>query len=642
MRNSEKKLKIIFSVLTTVLFVLTVVYMFTIWNLRAHSDMTAANILAREQMRTGQLFPETWNTSSALFIVFFNLLMIPLSLFIENQLLLRNLAVLIWLCVFLILLWYLSKKYLRSNCYLIFLCFFFSGTSDMVLDMGFVQAAYLPGLLESILLLVLALKAFDDNFAIKSKKWLICFMLFIGYLSLYGVTNMAYQVIPLLGAIVLYILLENQDRSYESLKPQILTWLKTISLTLLSVIVGLVGYKAIAAHTGFQSIADITYPESSNLADRFVQFVLFAIGYRTNVMLFSLEGLMNAVILFGFIAVIVCCILLFARYHEQSFPVKILMLFGLFVNAIHLYFIFVCYSFYIGNNRYLFRPMMFLWFLAAYYIYTYVLSREFLVKNLAIVAVAVFSLPYMLASIPQVAQYPQGRVNQMGLVNFLKEHNLKHGYATFWNAGKNMVLSDFDIEIGGVNLEDTIRPYYWLSSDTSYDPNAYEGESFLLLTESENTQYAASRGMYLLGKPQEVLTYPGYVIYTYPYNISSNNFYGIDYSDREVLGLAVVSDEAMRNEDGTLTLPPGQVIFGPYIPLPVGKYEIRVEFSELDGPASLILTSDSGQRTWLTESVHENVQTIHFETAEDLWQFEVVFRTDTHAVLNSVKITQVY
>ena len=489
--------------------------MFTIWNLNFHSDMAAANILAREQIRTGQWLPESWNTSTGLFLVFYNLLIIPLSIFTENQILLRNLAVLIYVIAFVILLRHLSKKYLQSNCYLVFLCFFFSNTSPIMRDMAFIEAAYLPALLESIVLLILVLKAFDSRFAVKNRRWCIGLLLYIAYLSLSGTLNMAYQVIPLLGAIVLYILLENWNKPYELLRSEIPSWLKAISAVLASVIIGLLGYKLLVAYTGFQTGTNITYPESSNLANKFVEYILSAIGYRTNVNLFSLAGLMNAVIVFGFIAVIVCCVLLFIRYREQTFPVKILMHFALVVNAIHLYLIFTHYCLNLGEIRYLFRPMMFLWLLAAYYIYKYILKKGFLLKIVAAAAILAFSVPYMLPGLLHVAHYPQNREHQLGLVNFLKEQGLEHGYATFWNAGKHMVLSDFEIEIGGVLLNESITPFYWLSSDTTYDPNAYEGESFLLLTQEENAQFNA----HSLGEPVEVLTYDGYVIYRYSYNI---------------------------------------------------------------------------------------------------------------------------
>jgi len=625
------------------LFLLTVLYMFTIWNLGFHSDMASANMLAREQVRTGQWFPETWNWSTGITIASYNILIVPLSLFTGNQLVLRNLAVLIVLVTVLILLRHLSKKYLQSNFYLVFLCFFFSNTSPAVRSMAFAEAAYLWWLLKSVLLFILVFKAFDQQFALKSKKWLVWLLLYITYLSLSGILSMAYYMVPLLGGMVLYVLLEHWEASFESIKGELRRWLKTLFAVLAAVAVGLMAYRALAAYTGFRSGTNITYPEASNLANQFVQFILSAIGYQTGVSLFSLEGLMNAIVLFGFVAVIVCCVLLFTRYREQPFPIKLMMHFGLLVNAIHLYFIFTNYCLNIGEIRYFFRPMMFLWLLAAYYIDTYVLTRGFLPKAVAVAAIAVFSLPYMLAGIPQLVQYPQAREEQMGVVNFLKDHDLKHGYATFWNAGKNMVLSDFEIEIGSVLLNDKLKSHLWLSSDTTYNPDAYEGESFLLLTQEEDTSYSQSSGMASLGEWQERLTHGAYVIYTYPHNIAKNGFIGQDLYE-SLLWHLHTSDAAMRQGDGTVSLSAGQVIYGPYITLDAGRYEVEVEFEQMDAPVSLLFTGDSGQVLIGEQLLTENYQKLVLETTTVHENFETVFHMTEQGgsvLLRAVKLTRI-
>lgn len=55
--KTKREIDWILRIYAALLFGLTLVYMFTIWNLGFHSDSAAANILAREQMRTGKLFP---------------------------------------------------------------------------------------------------------------------------------------------------------------------------------------------------------------------------------------------------------------------------------------------------------------------------------------------------------------------------------------------------------------------------------------------------------------------------------------------------------------------------------------------------------------------------------------------------------
>ena len=116
----------ILRILITILAALTIICIFTIYKLGFHSDFAAANILAREQLRTGQLLPDTWNTSTGIFLVFYNLLIVPFSLFIKDQLVLHSMAVTIVLLIFAFLLRYFSQKIVGSNFYLVVLCFFLS------------------------------------------------------------------------------------------------------------------------------------------------------------------------------------------------------------------------------------------------------------------------------------------------------------------------------------------------------------------------------------------------------------------------------------------------------------------------------------------------------------------------------------
>lgn len=628
--------------LACIVFALTVLYIFTIWNLTFHSDSAASNMLAREQMLTGQWFPETWNYSTGISIFFFNAPTIVLSIFTGNQILLRNLSVLLFLIVFVLTFRYFSRRILCSGFYLVVLCFLCSNTSATVTEISFAQAAYLPDLLYSIVLLVLTMRAFDEQFRVKSKRWLIGLLVFVLFLSLYGVLSLAYQLLPLLAAVVLCLAIEHWNMPLIQVKKQLFGGAKALLMITASAIVGLFLYKALEAYTGFVSGTNVTYLGTGETANRFLAFFLSAIGYRTNVQLFSVSGIMNAVVLLGFGAVLVCCILLFTKYAEQPFAVKVFMNFSLIVIAIHIYFVFTIYCQENGTERYLFRPIVFMWMLASYYIYTYILPKGFMPKLLVIAALAVFSLPNMLSTLPQVKNYPEAREAQLGLVQFLEEHEQTHGYATFWNAGNNMVLSDFEVEIGGVLLNQTIEPHYWLSSDNSYDPDLYEGESFLLLTESENAQYANSHGMNVLGKPKEVLSYSGYVIYVYPYNIAKNSFSGNGFDKTEMMEAMVVSDEAMRQADGTLSLTAGQIIYGPYIQLPDGNYEIELEFSELQGDVYLRLTGDSGGTLLREEVITETRETITYTAQEDINNFEIVLMTEGLAKLKSVKITRNY
>ena len=631
----------ILRILITILAALTIICIFTIYKLGFHSDFAAANILAREQLRTGQLLPDTWNTSTGIFIVFYNLLIVPFSLFIKDQLVLRSIAVSIVLLIFVFLLRYFSQKIVGSNFYLVVLCFFFSGTSSVVVAMAFAEAAYLISVLDNILLLTLFFKAVSNNFSVKSKKYYRLLLVYVAYLCLYGVLNLAYQVLPFLGSMVLFFILEHATIPSHQLKQEFSRTIKLIAFLLVSIVVGLLGADYLAEAVEFQSQANITYAGYSNQASAFVGFILTAIGYRGGVQLFSLPGLMNAVIIAAFLAMLVCCIQLFRKYHEQSFEVKILMNFSLVIFCIYLYFDFLIYcTFVTGVERYFFKPLFFLYILSGYYIYTYIFQKGFLSKIVAIVSIAIFSLPYAVAGIPTILNYPKLHNEQLGLVNYLKGNGLKHGYATFWNAGNNMVLSNFDIEIGGVLLQEYIVPYRWLSSDISYDPDSYTGESFLMLTDAEAEVFEKQIGFAVLGDPSQILSYDGFKIYVYPYNIAENDFYGRGYSNTEMIDTMVTSSEQMRQLDGTISISAGEVVYGPYITLPRGEYQIDIDFSEIGSEIYMRLTSDAGE-TLLSENTIKDIDyTVTYEALDDLENFEIVLSTNDLAILDSIRLTK--
>lgn len=630
----------ILRILITILAALTIICIFTIYKLGFHSDFAAANILAREQLRTGQLLPDTWNTSTGIFLVFYNLLIVPFSLFIKDQLVLHSMAVSIVLLIFVFLLRYFSQKIVGSNFYLVVLCFFFSGTSSVVVAMAFAEAAYLISVLDNILLLTLFFKAVSNNFSVKSKKYYRLLLVYVAYLCLYGVLNLAYQVLPFLGSMVLFFILEHATIPSHQLKQEFSRTIKLIAFLLVSIVVGLLGANYLAEAVEFQSQANITYAGYSNQASAFVGFILTAIGYRGGVQLFSLPGLMNAVIIAAFLAMLICCIQLFRKYHEQSFEVKILMNFSLVIFCIYLYFDFLIYCTSVGAERYFFKPLFFLYILSGYYIYTYIFQKGFLSKIVAIVSIAIFSLPYAVAGIPTILNYPKIHNEQLGLVNYLKGNGLKHGYATFWNAGNNMVLSNFDIEIGGVLLQEYIVPYRWLSSDISYDPDSYTGESFLMLTDAEDEVFEKQIGFAVLGDPSQILSYDGFKIYVYPYNIAENDFYGRGYSNTEMIDTMVTSSEQMRQLDGTISISAGEVVYGPYITLPRGEYQIDIDFSEIGSEIYMRLTSDAGE-TLLSENTIKDIDyTVTYEALDDLENFEIVLSTNDLAILDSIRLTK--
>ena len=70
----------------------------------------------------------------------------------------------------------------------------------------------------------------------------------------------------------------------------------------------------------------------------------------------------------------------------------------------------------------------------------------------------------------------------MAAVEAIRERGLTKGYATFWNANIVTELSDGEIEVVALEIEDgSLRPYRWLEAEENFAMDAPEEPVFLLL-----------------------------------------------------------------------------------------------------------------------------------------------------------------
>ena len=635
--KSFNTLKTLLDVFAVFLTCLTLIYIFTNFTIGFHSDSAAANILAREQQLTGEYFPHTWNLSTGVTIISLNNIINLFSHLTSNQVTLRSLAVAFYsiLLIFAIVLY--SKKIIKSNFFTLFFCLFLSNTSRMVQDMTFAQAAYLTSLLDNIISIFLLTASLDENLKIRNKKCFFLLNIYTAYLAMYGTINFAYQIIPLFGCIFFYIFIENDTIGHNILKKRLINSAKIIIPLILVSAVGVVIYNKIVIITDFSSEANITYPEGDRLIDGTFYLILRAIGYRTGVELFTVQGIMNFVVVCVFLICLTACVNLIKRYKNQSFAVKLLINYSITIFALFIYFDIFVYSSVDIYDRYFYKPLVFIWILASYCIYSK-LQENANVVNVLVTAAAIsaFSFPYMLSELPTTIHFSQQKETQMGLVNFLKSNGLEYGYATFWNAGSNMVLSDFQIQIGGITLNSPIQPYRWLSSNTVYEPDSFSGPTFLLLSDEENKYCEEKKLLRRYGMPANVLDYNEYTIYVYPYNISENDFKG-EQVDEYIYSMAV-SDYSMLQDDGTIKLESGQIIYGPYITLEEGKYEIDLEFANMISNVLARFTSDAGGNEIEQHNINESHKSIVLQVSSHIENFEVVLTSDDPAYLKSIKI----
>lgn len=542
------KILVLFNIIC---ILITSIYIFTGSIEYFTSDSAAYNILGRESFISGELYPQDWYTSTAVFGLGPNVLIWFFSNFSNDQILIRNLSVFVFYIILIISVIYLSKV-LKSRSCLVIIPVLSIGFSEVYTEMIYSQAAYIGGVIISIILPALFISSVSDRNKINK----LALILFVVLYSLYAhnsVMILQQITVPLIGAVVLYIFF----RIYKDKKLDLHEYKSMLLITAILAVIALINlliYKKVIEPNSLTEAYNstltvmMTPDKILNNISVFFQSVLYVTGFGYGVNILSVAGIMA-------IIRVVCCaalILVFpiklaVKYKEQSDTVKLFMLF-VFVHVAEVFII--CFwgtlpDMYAGG-RYMITSVSLLSILGVYYIYTYILKE----RNVLSVAYLLFIFAYLAVDavpiIQSSADYKNITAGKKGLSDFLYENELTYGYATFWNSANNSVISDFKVQINPVNVSaEDISPYYWLCVGRYFDPENYSGKSFLLLTDTEAAQYEESNSYSKLGAPDDVLHYNGYSIYVYPYNISENNFNGV----KKLIGAEISFSKSENNTD---------------------------------------------------------------------------------------------
>ena len=97
----------------------------------------------------------------------------------------------------------------------------------------------------------------------------------------------------------------------------------------------------------------------------------------------------------------------------------------------------------------------------------------------------------------------------------LESYDLKLGYATFWNAQSITVLTDSDIRIASVQIQDgAVLPYYYQTERSWFEEAPGCDRYFLLLDTAESAMLA---GTGLLDTAAETYDLGEFQIYVFPH-----------------------------------------------------------------------------------------------------------------------------
>lgn len=493
-------------------------------------------ILAREQLRSGSLFPPGMCYSTELFVLTPSIFMVPLMAFMDNWMLIRSIGI---CCVWMILIFLVIKAFcLRGDSRLlpatiatVLLCVPLYGSE--VVDKLFLQGAYLSycivlaafvGIGHYLCLHEKTLtEALDER---RPTKALVLF--FLGLLlllvlpNLGGIRSILQGSIPFALAIALLHIVEGGTLdtflSNRLNRGLVLVWLAGTALALL-------GYKTLsslywASSEQMPMIMGQSWEFVDNIPNYLANF-LALYGQSFVAPLISASGIMKA-LNYGYAVISIFVLPTYGLFRLRSFDsrfYKFVVLFCVTSNAL-LFFVSVSTGSVSLASRYLI-PSYFLNLIMDAILVGELFSHrtefERIVLVACIIAYATLSVGFFWKrTLPAL----RGDCTHQNIVAFLEEHDLDFGYATFYNSYVNTCFANGDVEVISFGYDTAEAPgdpttvWRWLTNEFWYDPQYHPGRCFILLRGDERVEDVWYE------RAEEQLSFEDYIVLVYDRNIN--------------------------------------------------------------------------------------------------------------------------
>ncbi len=502
-----------------------------------NTEFFVPSLLVQEIKRSGNLFPPEWtnHTSSEISAFGLHSIVLLLSYVMEDQMIMICIAGAIYITLAVATVIYCSRKVSFNRCWLVAVPLLFCAVSDNYDLIMFRQFAYIPAFLYMFLGITLFIDSLDDNYTIRSKIKFAFACLVIAATGLNGMRYIQSIGLPIFGALIISYIIMNYKEKKGLVETIESSQFKKLFIQLLCVgiamVVGFVGYKTIlnSQYIRTNNSAKLTNDFVATF-ERFVECLYILVGVDGTPDLFSLSGIVSAVkAVCGVMLMIVFPVLQVRNYKNENPHMKFFIVFAVLHILEILFLSLFCDYLFFANSaaRYLLSVQFLLYYLSAHYIYNKYIKEKGCIQNiLSIFSICALVVP---CSIPKATSFvgnAQKLEERTAIVDFLLDNDLEYGYATYWNSFLYSGYSNLEVQLTTVKL-DPLRPNYNLNSRYYYTEEAYQGETFLMLTDSENETFLESEAYINLGTPSEVLENSGFTIYVYDYNIANNKFEGI-------------------------------------------------------------------------------------------------------------------
>ena len=516
-----KKENILLYLLLGIGIILTLLYIFRTSTIMLNTDYVITDVITHEQKLTGQFILKDWYYSNESFTKSISIPTYVLSFVIKNNLLLRQVCVLITSIIFFILLYIYGKKYLEKRERLILLAIFASGISYSVLDYFYAFNTYLTVVINSLMLFFLYYKAFEEKE--KNKLYLVLSVIFTFLFSMGSLRYICAVIIPFVFTELILLFKKNKNEILNKV-------IKIIGI-ILTLIIGILIYKLLFTNHKF-SISIYNKIDFNIIKSNFMSVVdsifnFFGFDNMNNIYQkrlgnwfyvnehkeFSIYSIRNISYILKFLAffvfIIVSPIALFKKYKQNDKKINILLIFNTvsWVCNIFAYVIIKNYQHNYGSMHYFMFNIV-----ISIVLGLYLLSNHIKNKNIKMI-VYLFLIVYILANIyttsVTIIENNNRRPIQREIAKILMKNDLTFGYGDYYDSLIINFFSGYEVDIVPINYFYNNKHILKNSKISIHSKNYNKGKMFILY----NPNFTEFNSYLLTGyQPDKTIHYKKYRI----------------------------------------------------------------------------------------------------------------------------------
>lgn len=551
----DKIIKIMFVLSMILGITLTLVYIFYTSTALLTSDSVITDVLAHQQVLNHQILLSSWYYGNEFWLFSLSIPTLLLSFFIKDNLLLRQISVLITAVFFFILLYQVGKKFIGKKETFVLVTIFLTGVSYSLLDYFYAFNAYLTVVINSMFLLYLYYKSFEES----NKR--IYYILSLLFTFLFNMGSLRYlpsvTISFLVTELILLVIHHKGHNISKMVKKSESTIKKLLGLFLcsifafftFSILTGSYHYEQRAGSMYRTSLSGESITRKLGAA---ISCVHNFFGYdNKNHPLVFLTGkqyfvdnhkeapffsFLNFTILIKIITcilfMVITPIMLYKNYKKNSKKINFLLVFNTvsWFTMIYLYVFSPNFFYHYSELKYFIFNIILSIILGIYFLYQW-----FAVTKGKKYMVHVLILFYLFSNLYTTAWTIKDHdrkvmKEKLELVQVLKKNKLTFGYGGFWNGLLTYYLSDYKIMVASVDFDyGYIKPYRWYSDESWYQKN-HAGRTFIILDQISKLKFDYYKDRY--SKPDEILKCKGFYIYVYNKNPLLESWYHNKYIRR--------------------------------------------------------------------------------------------------------------